>query len=51
MTENIPIAGPWVSDLEVTYVTEAAREAWYRGFGSLAEGRLGDMAVIVRLEP
>jgi perosamine synthetase len=34
MTENIPIAGPWVSDLEARYVAEAAREAWYQGAGS-----------------
>lgn len=34
MTENIPIAGPWVSDLEATYVAEAARGAWYQGAGS-----------------
>ena len=34
MTENIPIAGPWVSELEATYVAEAAREAWYQGAGS-----------------
>jgi perosamine synthetase len=34
MTEHIPIAGPWVSDLETTYVAEAARDAWYQGAGS-----------------
>jgi perosamine synthetase len=34
MTQHIPIAGPWVSDLEVTYVAQAAREAWYRGAGT-----------------
>ena len=34
MTENIPIAGPWVTDLEVAYVTEAAKGAWYRGAGT-----------------
>ena len=34
MTEHIPIAGPWVSELEATYVAEAAREAWYQGAGS-----------------
>lgn len=34
MTEHIPIAGPWVSDLETTYVAEAAREAWYQGAGT-----------------
>lgn len=34
MTENIPIAGPWVSELEATYVAEAARGAWYQGAGS-----------------
>ena len=30
MTEHIPIAGPWVSDLEATYVAEAARELGIR---------------------
>jgi len=34
MTENIPIAGPWVSDLEEKYVAQAARDAWYRGAGT-----------------
>lgn len=34
MTEHIPIAGPWVSDLEMAYVAEAARDAWYRGAGT-----------------
>jgi perosamine synthetase len=34
MTEHIPIAGPWVSDLEATYVAEAARDAWYQGAGT-----------------
>jgi perosamine synthetase len=34
MTEHIPIAGPWVSDLEVTYVAQAARDAWYGGAGT-----------------
>ena len=27
--ENIPVAGPWVTDLEVGYVAEAARTAWF----------------------
>src|SRR5712671_5585940 len=34
MTEHIPIAGPWVSDLEARYVAQAARDAWYRGAGT-----------------
>jgi perosamine synthetase len=34
MTTHIPIAGPWVSDLEVAYVAEAARNAWYEGAGA-----------------
>jgi perosamine synthetase len=34
MTEHIPIAGPWVTDLEATYVTQAARDAWYQGAGA-----------------
>ncbi len=29
MTERIPIAGPWVTDLEVSYVAEAAAGDWY----------------------
>jgi perosamine synthetase len=29
MTDRIPVAGPWITDLEVTYVSEAARTAWY----------------------
>jgi perosamine synthetase len=28
-TERIPIAGPWVTDLEVRYVAEAAANDWY----------------------
>jgi perosamine synthetase len=27
--ERIPVAGPWVTDLEVDYVATAAREDWY----------------------
>lgn len=27
--ERIPNAGPWVTDKEVAYATEAARDAWY----------------------
>lgn len=34
MTENIPVMGPWVSDLEATYAARAAREAWYGGAGT-----------------
>jgi perosamine synthetase len=34
MSEHIPIAGPWVSDLEEKYVAQAARDAWYRGAGT-----------------
>ena len=34
MTDHIPIAGPWVSDLEVNYVIQAARDAWYQGAGT-----------------
>ncbi|MEU0496659.1 DegT/DnrJ/EryC1/StrS family aminotransferase [Mycobacterium sp. NPDC006124] len=33
MTERIPIAGPWVTDLEVSYVAQAAAEDWYAGAG------------------
>jgi perosamine synthetase len=31
---KVPVAGPSISDLEVRYVTEAARSAWYGGAGS-----------------
>jgi perosamine synthetase len=27
---RIPVAGPWITDLEVQYVAEAARTAWYQ---------------------
>lgn len=27
--KRIPIAGPWITDKEVAYVTDAARTAWY----------------------
>lgn len=30
---NVPVAGPWVTDLEVGYVTDAARNGWYAGAG------------------
>lgn len=33
MTERIPIAGPWVTDKEIRYVTEAAAEGWYENAG------------------
>ena len=29
VTERIPVAGPWVTDLEVRYVAEAAANDWY----------------------
>jgi perosamine synthetase len=33
MAERIPIAGPWVTDKEVRYVSEAAAEGWYEHAG------------------
>jgi len=30
---RIPVAGPWITDLEIDYVTRAAREAWYEHAG------------------
>ena len=27
--KRIPVAGPWITDLEVGYVSDAARNAWY----------------------
>lgn len=29
MTERIPVAGPWITDLEVEYAADAARNGWY----------------------
>jgi perosamine synthetase len=33
MTERIPVAGPWVTELEVRYVAEAAEHGWYERAG------------------
>jgi perosamine synthetase len=33
MSKRIPIAGPWVTELEVRYVSEAARDGWYERAG------------------
>ena len=30
---RIPVAGPWITELEVEYVTDAARNAWYQRAG------------------
>jgi len=27
--ERVPVAGPWITDKEIEYVTEAVRSAWY----------------------
>lgn len=27
--KNIPVSGPWITDKEVEYVADAARNAWY----------------------
>lgn len=29
MVDRVPVAGPWITDREVSYVAEAARTAWY----------------------
>lgn len=29
--ERIPVAGPWITDLEIGYAADAARNAWYAG--------------------
>jgi perosamine synthetase len=29
MSKKVPVAGPWVTDLEIEYVADAARNAWY----------------------
>jgi perosamine synthetase len=31
--DRIPVAGPWITDREVEYVTDAARNAWYQRAG------------------
>ena len=28
----IPIAGPWVTDLEINYVKDAAQNGWYENY-------------------
>lgn len=33
MSDRIPVAGPWVTDLEVDYVAAAARDDWYTKAG------------------
>jgi perosamine synthetase len=33
MSSRIPVAGPWVTDREIRYVTEAAGSDWYGGAG------------------
>src|SRR5262245_17656235 len=35
--ERIPIAGPWITDKEVAYVADAARNAWYAGANQFHE--------------
>ena len=30
--KQIPIAGPWVTDLEVNYVKDAAKNSWYENY-------------------
>lgn len=32
--DRIPVAGPWITDLEVRYASEAAAGAWYGGAGA-----------------
>jgi perosamine synthetase len=34
VSDRIPVAGPWITELEVEYVADAARNAWYSGAGS-----------------
>lgn len=34
MADVIPIAGPWITEKEIDYVTDAARTAWYAGANS-----------------
>lgn len=31
--ERIPVAGPWITEREIEYVTDAARTAWYQRAG------------------
>lgn len=37
MTGRIPVSGPWITDREIRYVTEAATHAWYSGAGEWHE--------------
>lgn len=37
MSERIPIAGPWITEKEIAYVTEAAAEGWYERAGFYAQ--------------
>ena len=32
-TDRIPVAGPWITDLEVEYAADAARHGWYESAG------------------
>ena len=36
-TERIPVAGPWVTDLEVRYVADAAANGWYAQAGGYVQ--------------
>lgn len=33
LTTRIPVSGPWITEREVEYVTDAARNAWYANHG------------------
>ncbi len=37
VTERIPIAGPWITDLEVRYAAEAAETGWYSRAGHFVQ--------------
>ena len=35
--ERIPVAGPWVSELEIRYVSDAAAHGWYGKAGDYVQ--------------
>jgi perosamine synthetase len=37
MSDRIPVAGPWVTEKEIAYVTEAATDGWYERAGFYAQ--------------
>lgn len=44
--ERIPVAGPWITDLEIGYAADAARNAWYSGANAWHERFEGATAAL-----